>query len=154
MATRSPEAIIARISEVERDDWMGTQRSDLINYLPYEQARRWLKDGVTEQEWADATAEQDPAKQARDYLPFAVEKAIGHRGLSAGRSIDHLRAWLWLLGDEPYRRLEAAEYAQYGVPQLRIAHDVLGVPWPGGEVLDRMAQGLPCEDDCMDGCST
>jgi len=54
----------------------------------------------------------------RDYISFAWEKANDKRGISANRSIDHFKGWLWLLGDEEGIEYLKANYAPYGKPGL------------------------------------
>lgn len=34
---RTPDEILARVEQVKASDWMGTQTSDLLGALPYEQ---------------------------------------------------------------------------------------------------------------------
>lgn len=74
---------------------------------------------------------------AVDYLKFAFGKAENHRGLSASRSVDRIGEYLWLLGLDT-DAFEAAEYAQYGVPKLKVAADRLGVPFPESPRLVNM----------------
>ena len=57
-------------------------------------------------------------KAMRDYVSFAWEKANDKRGISANRSIDHFKGWLWLLGDEEGIEYLKANYAPYGKPGL------------------------------------
>lgn len=154
---RTDSEILDRIQAVEFDDWLGTQRGDLITALSFSSARRWLKAGVTSDEWKPCK-EDDIRALAAEYLDFAFGKALNHRGISAGRSIDHFRAWLWLLDAEP-DGWETMPYRLYGVPMLLAAADALGVdPFAlpavieSREAVERMGRGEPCEPDCMDGC--
>jgi len=50
---RTQVEILNRIREVEKDhlDFLGTQRSDLIDHLDYENAKSFLKDNVTIGQW-------------------------------------------------------------------------------------------------------
>lgn len=96
----------------------------------------------------------------KDYLPFAVDKALGHRGLSAGRSVEKMSEWLWVLGDEELlSRFSQADYPQYGVPQLEVVRQRYpqAVQDLSGQELamwKRMVQGAPCVDNCTEGCAT
>ena len=99
------------------------------------------------------------AVMARDYLIFAVDKIEDHRGISAGRSVDKLREYAWLLGrDDVVSAMETASYEQYGAPKVRAFGEGMG--WGflehGADSyrdrLERMSQGIPCTDPCEEGC--
>lgn len=63
--------------------------------------------------------DEEIIRQMKDYFDFAVDKALGQRGISASRSIAHYKAWIWLLGDDEFlQEIENSEYAPYGVPIL------------------------------------
>lgn len=113
---RTQEEIIARIDAVADEDWIGTQRNSLVCALNFENAKPFLKEGTSEDDWTANTAD-DIRKEAIDYMDFAWDKAINCRGLSAGRSMDHYTSWLWLLGDNDLWR-DLADYNHYGKPQL------------------------------------
>lgn len=78
-------------------------RDTLIDYLDYADARQFLKAEATREEWLPVVrslTEDSVREQIVSYLPFAFEKAEDQRGLSAIRSIQRFRAWIWLLGEE------------------------------------------------------
>ena len=130
--TRTIKEILDRIDAIKNDDFFGAQLSDLIDFLPFEQAKPFLKDDVTPEQWQglQSTPTSDVIrKKAAEYLPFAWEKANGCRGLSAGRSIDHMRAYLWMLNDGSLERMEEIEYEHYGKEQLIFASDHVGFDW-------------------------
>lgn len=113
---RTQQEILERIKGL--NDVLGFQECDLISYLTFENARPFLKDGTTEKEWApEELTREGILKRMLEYMPFAWEKANGFRGLSAGRSMAHYTAWVWLLGDEEvFGDLEDYEY--YGKDNL------------------------------------
>ena len=123
---RTHEEIVARIHAVEKDDWMGTQTSDLLVRLPFELAKPFLKPEATSEGWT--IDEQDPMQRAKDYLEFAWGKANDCRGLSASRSIDHFRAWLWLAGKDK-QLAELSGYERYGKPQLVMVSAMCDFDW-------------------------
>lgn len=147
---RTPEEIAARVEELrtgpDHVDFFGAQHSSLVLCLPYEQARAFLKAGIPESDWTP----EEPLTEARNYMEFAIGKATGHRGLSAGRSIDHYKGWLWILGLDTEVDWEA--YPNYGAPILKQIAGLIEAEWPEDEDLNRMAEGEPCRDDCQDGC--
>lgn len=150
---RTTQEILDRIAAVADDDWMGTQRGDLLEALPFELAQPFLKPDVTAEQWAESRVLlTDDAVEAAavEYFTFAFEKASNHRGLSAGRSIDHYTSWLWLLERLP-EDWDDLPYTNYGVPKLVRAAEILGVPVPEDPGLLRMAEGLPCDPDGCDG---
>lgn len=122
---RTVEEIIAEIArQKEAGAWFSP--GDLICALPFEAAKPYLKDGAVESEWVQST---DPAGEIRNYMEFAWGKANGCRGLSAGRSVEHMQAWLWLDGkDELSRRLDDV-YEFYGKPCLVLVCKEYGIDW-------------------------
>lgn len=159
---RSHEEIAARIELVKGDDFLGTEVGDLMIHLPFEQAKTWLKDDAFQADFDEvAAAEADVQKVATAYLDFAVGKAVNHRGLSAGRSVSHFRAWLWLiLPDDQFDLFENAEYSQYGVPKIKAAAQLLDAEsvWDAMVKIDpelaRMAEGDMCRPGCDEGCGS
>jgi hypothetical protein len=124
---RTPDEIVARIEEVGPQDIFGHQVNDLVEFLPYDRAIRFLKEGITSEDWG-ARRQETPAELVRDYLPFAWEKANECRGLSAGRSLEHMKAWLWLDGlDKVLPRL--SNYDCYGKGQLVLISEIYGYDW-------------------------
>jgi hypothetical protein len=130
---RTTAEILAEIDRLAKDgleDFFGARRADLIAALPYEHAKPYLNDDVTPEQWAltQIRDEDGVVKRLIDYMPFAWEKANGCRGLSAGRSMNHMQAWLWLLGEENVVSL-LNDYEMYGKPQLRAICEHFNLPW-------------------------
>lgn len=127
---RTPEQIKARIAEVKENDWLGTQVGDLVGMLPYEHAKPYLRDEITEEEWDETLRKADPLKSIKNYLPFAWDKANNCRGISAGRSLEHIKTWLWLAG---YNSETISnffdDYSYYGKEQLVIASILVDFDW-------------------------
>lgn len=118
---RTQEEILKRFEEV--DDLLGTQKSDLIFYLTFDNAKQYLNpEYVQKVESGEETWEQktDPKEEILDYLEFAYDKAHNQRGLSAGRSMMHFRTWIWLDDDEFYNEIIDLidNYTSYGLPAL------------------------------------
>jgi hypothetical protein len=159
---RTDDEILARIKKISPDDWLGTQQNDLVTALSWHAVQPFLTDEgrlIGPENWDDTHVHTDEQvrNQIRDYLPFAIDKALNHRGISAGRSIDHFRSWVWLLGDAPYSAIDWDNYAQYGAPILKQVSELVEFPWPTSDapddrLLNRMANGLPCIPDCEEGC--
>jgi len=131
---RTLEEIVAKANDKEWADIFGTKVSDLVIWLPFELARPWLKDEATPETWQKngcprPLTDASVIAAIKDYMPFAWDKANNCRGLSAGRSIHHMQAWLWLLGadDEVIDAIE--HYSHYGKPQLRAICEALGIDW-------------------------
>lgn len=127
---RTDAEILARCKEVEDRDWLGTERGDLLSYLTFEAAKPLLNDEATADEWGEVRPRDEESVKAEilDYMPFAWDKANNGRGLSAGRSLDHMSAWLWMLG-----RSKAADqiqtYSDYGKGRLRAICEEFGWDW-------------------------
>lgn len=91
----------------------------------------------------------------RDYMDFAWTKVRGHRGISAGRSVQKYEAWAWLLDDEETVKVcrDNSQYAPYGAPILKHICGKYGFEVPRGEDVKRMVAGQPCEPGC-EGCTS
>lgn len=129
---RSDAEIIDRIKAVKADDWMGTQSTDLICCLPFEAAKPWLKETATPEGWETSSREIASVRdRIHEYMNFAWGKANNCRGISAARSLDHMKSWLWLAGEDDFlRRLGGLEdYTHYGKPQLRAVCEHFGWDW-------------------------
>lgn len=158
MLKRTPVEIVDKIKWLDADslrDWMGTMRSDLVNYLPFEFAKQWLKDGTTEEQWNEtrraASSGLDPLNEAKQYMPFAWEKANNCRGLSASRSLDHMAAWLWLAGaDDFIIALKLEDYEYYGKEKLTAICAYLNLDatqWDDDRwVNDESSDGIPNDE--------
>ena len=139
---RSLDEIAARIKQLEagKSDWAGFEREDLVIRLDFEHAKAYLNPGETEETWGPL--DQDVYHRMCDYMHFAWEKANdadkGDGGLSAGRSLAHYSAWLWLVGNEDLAE-EIREYQAYGKPQLIKICEFLGLDaakWDDGVRTD------------------
>ena len=161
--TRTPEEIAARVEAVgPLWDTFGKRREVLITALTAEQAAPLLNGTIEEivALWgSDGFGPERVWERARDYLAFAVDKALNHRGLSAVRSEHAFREYVWLLtDDETYHGYEQVDYPTYGVPCLAHAALVLDLADDWATLvalhpeLARMASGLPCRPGCEEGC--
>lgn len=131
---RTSQEIADRMEwEKRQNEFMNFALDDLLAYLTdFELAKKYLKAGVTAEEWVQAVGELvDPLQAVREYMPFAWEKANSCRGISASRSMDHMRAWLWLAGeDELLGKIEQLlNHSYYGKPHLRKICEHLGIDW-------------------------
>jgi hypothetical protein len=153
---RTPEEIIAHIEKTQKDDLFGFETGDLVVRLSFADAKRFLKPEAKEEDWKQHPTDDESIKnEIKAYLPFAYEKATGHRGLSAGRSLSHMRAWAWLLGDQD--KFNWDNYENYGCPVLKQIAEYYGAPLPDGSEGERflnMARGQKCRPKCQDGCGT
>jgi len=105
MTTRTQDEIVARIAERKSEDFFGFETNNYVEHLDYEHVRPYLKDDVSADQWAKATENlSSPLDQIKDYMPFAWGKANGCRGLSAGRSLSYMIAWIWLAGDDDFAK--------------------------------------------------
>lgn len=156
---RTPEEILLRIAALKDDDFFGFESNDLIGYLKFEHARSWLKEDADGAKWDEQykpPTEENLKKEIKEYLPFAMEKAENHRGLSAGRSVAHLRSWFWLLGDDEMSAFidDEDNYTYYGAPILKKTAEKLGISFPDTGGLANMAKGEECRPGCSEGCNS
>lgn len=146
---KTPEQILNRIEEIKDEDFFGFGRSDLIERLPFEHANPFLKDDVTAETWEPTTTPL--LDTISDYMDFAWEKANNNRGISAGRSISHMKSWLWLAGEDDFlSRVNLDNYTHYGKPQLRAICEHLNIDWKqyddGRWTNDEMGDGVGPDD--------
>lgn len=126
---RTDEQIIAHITKLEDSDFLGFIRIDLLAYLPFEAAKQFLKEEATGDDWKVLPRDRESiVAQIKDYMSFAWGKANDCRGLSAGRSLNHMQAWLWMLGEEDAAK-SLDDYELYGKPQLRAICEHFGWDW-------------------------
>lgn len=126
---RTDKEILDRINIIEPYDFLGAERNDLLVFLTFEAAKPYLKPEVTPDQWTSTDQSELHIKQMMlDYMPFAWGKANNCRGLSAGRSINHMCAWLWMLGEDAAADA-IRNYSHYGKPQLRAICEAYGWEW-------------------------
>jgi len=151
---RTVEEIKEHIRKIEEMDLFGT-RIDLVSYLSFNEAKEFLKPDSKEEDWkATELTEKAILKEMKEYMIFALGKVENHRGISAGRSIDHFHNWLFLLGDDELLKFldDDSNYANYGAPILKKICEKYDIPFPKGKEFNRMAEGKPCYEGCQEGC--
>lgn len=130
---RTQDEIVKRIESRKADDLLGFETGEYINRLDFSNARPFLKDSVTEQDWLEACVIKPPIKRMHDYMEFAWGKANNCRGISANRSVMHCIAWLWLAEeDELLMQVEDefnGNYHFYGKPILEIICEHFDWDW-------------------------
>ncbi|NMC34574.1 MAG: hypothetical protein GYA36_19300 [Veillonellaceae bacterium] len=153
---RTQDEIVKKIRESE--SLFGFEKEVWLPFLDYEHAKPFLKPESTKEMWENVAAEDAVVlEQMRDYAAFGWEKIWDHRGISASRTIEKMKAWLWLLGtpeaDELIKFADADEnYPQYGAPILAKICRAYGFPIPDDAGIARMIEGKPCIDGCDEGC--
>lgn len=134
---------------------------DLVLYLPFEHAKKYLKDEYIaevekgEVEYRQST-DDDVRESMRTYMDFAFEKMDDHRGISASRSIEHYENWLWLLNDdELLDKFLRRPYQNYGAPKLQLIIETFFPDYERAseEWFVNMAEGDPCRPGCDWGCA-
>lgn len=152
---RTQDEIVARIKDIRGSDWLSTQLADLAVYLDREHVREFLKSDANPDEWETKPLTREGVlKEMLEYLDFAFEKALNHRGISASRSIDHMRAFLWLLGDDELLAFaeDAKNYPRYGVPILKAISRKYDKAMP--DSILNWEDGESCKPGCYEGCGT
>jgi len=155
---RTTEEIVFRAKEAQAivlDFTFGV----LVEYLPWADARQFFKDDAhaeLSEEWEQRSLDRTAiVEEMRDYMTFAWDKAIDHRGISACRSIDKMIAWLWLLGEDDFiAEIKGISFTNYGAPKLARICERFDFPILDDEAARNMANGEPCRPDCDEGCGT
>lgn len=158
---RSQTEIRARFDRLrhgEEPDQLGFKGEALIEALERATMTDLLRS--PDSDWPETV---DLDQTMRNYLTFAIGKALGHRGISAYRSIEKFDVWVWCLADQDLAdRFESADYQQYGAPKLQVLVDHFGLGTLPEEIrtaLDteewrRMSTGQFCVADCREGCGS
>ncbi len=118
---RTDVEILTKLETVKDRDMFGTIAGDLVSCLGREAVKPFLNPEVRPEDWNPEARDHDSVvARIEDYMPFAWGKANDERGLSAMRSLEHMYAWLWLLGGEHAQWAEdnLNEYDDYGKPHL------------------------------------
>lgn len=128
---KTQQQILDRILDIKKEDFFRFQTTILLDFLTLESLDSLR--GVVVKEDADfsdhvpKTPDEETIKsEMREYMDFAWQKANDFRGLSAGRSIQRYRAWLWLLGECDLIQ-EIDNYQYYGKDELVKICDYLGL---------------------------
>lgn len=159
---RTQKEIIDRINNRKQECLFGWGIEDLIFALSFENAQKFFKDDhtITKEEW-NQYKEANIISSIRHYIPFAIEKAVNHRGISASRSVSHFRSWVWLLGNDELSKFidNESNYMQYGAPIIkRVAEEYGDIDSYGeismeDEIFAAMANGEICPA-CRNGHSS
>ena len=133
----TPEVIKERFDK-KSQEIMNFEPEILINYLPFDIARTLLKDeyvakvdsGEEKYEVIDDIFEA--TQDFLDYMVFAWGKAMDQRGISAGRSINKLGAYLTILSRPDLADMINDDnlYNPYGAPALIAVCEAMGIDIP------------------------
>jgi len=126
---RTQEEIVKRFKTRKEHDMFGFETDEYLPYLDYEHIKSFLKEGVKEGDYKQE--KMTPVMRIKDYMSFAWDKANSCRGISAGRSLQHMVAWLWLDGQDEFLKEwnELRDYEYYGKPQLIAICEKYGIDW-------------------------
>lgn len=154
---RTQDEIVARYDAVKDGDFMGFRAEVLLVRLDWEHVSKYLKPTAERGDWdetKEGTDDEHVSLELAGYLDFAWGKARDHRGISAERSVQKLTDLVWLLGrDDVLEQIDAAGYAQYGAPKLKVISEAFGLPMPDSPDIVRMMAGLECDPTgCESGC--
>lgn len=152
---RTTQEIVEFYRKQASGDFFGTFADDLLRHITFADAKEFLKPNADEAKWHyEPLADDATLNRIAEYMTFAWTKVRNHRGISAGRSLAHMRAWLWLLGDNELVTFcdDGDNYAQYGAPVLAAICRKYGFPIPKGSDVENMIAGRPCEAGCDQGC--
>ena len=139
-------------------DFFGFALEAVAGYMPFDIIKDKLKEGYTQEMWdmdrveyTEENVRKDLAEYMRDY---GWPKALGHRGISASRSVTKIGTWAYALGHDTQAILKSSEWGQYGAGHLAVFCKLLDLPIPEGEDVENMIAGRPCEPGCEIGCGT
>lgn len=114
---RTPNEIVERIEAIldAKKELAIFECSELVLALPFEMAKKYIKDDILEENWNVEYYDRDSIlREMQDYFPFTMEKIEGKRGLSVICYIACYRSWIWLLGDEDYEVIDWTKATNLG----------------------------------------
>ena len=142
------------------DSLFGFDREALGEFLTFEEAKPWLKADAKSDWWTPKPRTREAIIEVlREYMSrIGLDKAVSHRGISASRTIEKMRAWSWLMADdEAVRICDETSYQNYGAPILKALcehfdfdyAEMLGGP-RSLAIFEAQARGEMCPS-CRDG---
>lgn len=128
---RHHDEIVARLNYIRAEDFFGFQSSDLLAYLPWDRARPFLHNNSNEGDWRAAyPIFIPPLKAMMTHMPQAWSGANSCFKVNVMRSIEHIKAWLWLAGYDSQFIVENFDDCEYfGKPQFVLASHLIGHNW-------------------------
>lgn len=100
---RSPNEILVRLRKIEASDFLDAQSEILILALPFQDAKNFLEDGITEEQWdkdrpnyADEAFCKKLIREAHDIVDQAFQ--VDNR-VAVMRGLCRIRSLVWLLKD-------------------------------------------------------
>lgn len=130
---RTEQEILAEIDRLYDDDekdLFGFKCDVLLSYLPFNIAKPYLEESITDDEFNSKIAcKKSPEQMICSYMPFAWEKANDCRGLSAIRSIERIAVLLWLDKKDKFYDLFCMGFEYYGKTHLVPVCEEYGINW-------------------------
>jgi len=141
---RNEQEIIEKFKkEIQSANPFNFKPEVMLDYMSFENAKSFLKEDFVKEveagtkQYHHINTIKEAVQDFIDYMVFAWGKALHQRGLSAGRSVDKLSAWLWLLKRDDLADLIVREdlYKPYGSPALIKVCEALNINVPK-ELID------------------
>jgi len=103
-----------------KNDVMSFKREALVDFLTEEEGNSFGFSAVEGTKWEQRELTRESVlEKMKDYMDFAIEKAIDERGISAGRSINKMQMWLWIIEEDAVLgELPRKYFYWYGLPAL------------------------------------
>lgn len=128
--TRTPEEIVAMAKSIEGTGVLGEFAPALFEYLPYEHAKSFLKEGVTSEQWEDARGEGNDAKlrnQFQHYAEWWKEKIENERAISVWRAKGQFALRMWLAGMSEWEEIFHTDGGYYTRDAYETARELCGL---------------------------
>jgi len=121
------------INEIEQDSFLDRRFTKrFLDFLPVEEFEkygfRYTGDEHVAKEWT----EENILAQLRADVEFAIEKAVNHRGISAGLMNGVLVAWCIVLENG----LESTDYGWYGDKLIKKIDELYGFGLVNNDTFD------------------
>lgn len=130
---RTQEEIIERIKDRESADVLGFEIPFYMCLLTKENVRQFCKPDADLTGWDHKKAEAELDTQAKEYMPFWLEKIENQRGISVCRGTSHFTAWKWSLGHSDADTFPGSVNGPDGGWYQRTAYDYIKQQMDSGE---------------------
>ena len=127
----TPEQIVEMIERIDHEDFFGKFRSVLLEYLPYEHAKRFLNDSVTPEMWQeDVRGDHDAMlrSQFQHYAAWWKETVEDKYGISVKRYAKyHFVLRMFLAGMPEWETLLSMADGYYTRDAYEVARELCGL---------------------------
>lgn len=127
------DAILKRITQIEKVDIFGEYIPALVGFLDFEHAQPFFKDGITEDDWQQGSDDYLRSELHRYMVDWWKQKVEDGRGISVHRGRAQVVNLLFLAGIEAWMQIgidddEGMKGGWYQQDAYNAVADIFGLP--------------------------